>query len=74
MSLQNHDAVKRVKHVRRPKKTPAERARRRKAQKKRLIALGVPQTVADKMSPLDIRNAVVRSKQVKKELAAQAAG
>ena len=33
MSLQNHDAVKNVKHVRRPKKTMTERARRQKMQK-----------------------------------------
>ena len=74
MSLQNCDAVKRVKHVRRPKKTAAERARRQKVQKKRLVALVVPQETADKMSPLAIRNAVVRPKQVKQALAAQAAG
>jgi hypothetical protein len=73
MSLQNHDAEKRVKHVRRPKKSQAERARRQKAQKKRLVALGVTQAVADKMSPLAIRNAVVRPKKVKQALAAEAA-
>ena len=73
MSLQNHDAVKRVKHVRRPKKTPAERARRQNAQKKRLVALGVSQAIADKMSPLAIRNAVIRPKKVKMTLAAEAA-
>ena len=70
MSLQNHDAVKRVKHVRRPKKTLAERARRQKMQKLRLIALGVTQEVADKMSPLDIRNKVVRPALVKRALEA----
>ena len=43
MSLQSHDHFERVKHVRRPKKSPAERARRQKAQKKRLVALGVSQ-------------------------------
>ena len=74
MSLQNHDAVERVKHVRRPKKSSAERARRQKAQKKRLVALGVPQADADKMSPLQIRDAVTRPKKVKQALAAQAAG
>lgn len=73
MSLQNHDAVERVKHVRRPKKTPAERARRQKAQKKRLVALGVPQEVADKMSPLEIRTKLTRPLRVKRELEAKAA-
>ncbi len=72
MSLQDHDAVKRVKHVRRPKKTPAEHARRQKAQKKRLVALGVSQEIADKMTPLQIRNKVVRPEKVKRDLAAAA--
>lgn len=70
MSLQSHDTVKRVKHMRRPKKTTAERARRQKIQKQRLVALGVPQEVADKMSPLEIRNKVVRPAVVKREVEA----
>ena len=72
MSLQNHDAVKRVKHVRRPKKTEAERARRQKVQKKRLVAMGYRQEEADKLSPLEIRNKVVRPAKVARELAAKA--
>ena len=35
MSLQSHDHVERIKHVRRPKKTPAERARRAEAGRER---------------------------------------
>ena len=73
MSLQSHDHVERIKHVRRPKKTPAERARRQKAQKKRLVALGVPQEEADKMSPLAIRTKLLRPKKVVRELAKRAA-
>ncbi|MGI5868931.1 MAG: hypothetical protein ACOX9C_05765 [Kiritimatiellia bacterium] len=69
MSLQNHDAVKRIKHVRRPKKKAAERLRRQKEQKKRLLALGFPQEVADKMNPREIRMKVARPKQVLRELA-----
>lgn len=69
MSLQNHDAVKDLKHVRRPKKSVAEKARRQKAQKKRLISLGVSQDAADKMSPLEIRNKLKRPAKVVKELA-----
>ena len=60
MSLQSHDHFERVKHVRRPKKSPAERARRQKAQKKRLVALGVSQETADKLQPLEIRNLLKR--------------
>jgi|GEM_PF-3431692 len=70
MSLQSHDAIKNVKHMRRPKKTTTERARRQKVQKLRLVALGVPQEIADKMSPLEIRNKVVRPAVVKRELEA----
>lgn len=73
MSLQSHDHVERVKHVRRPKKTPAERARRQKVQKKRLIALGVPQEEADRLSPLEIRTKLLRPKKVVQELAKRAA-
>ena len=60
MSLQSHDHVERIKHVRRPKKTPAERARRQKAQKKRLVALGVSQEAADRLQPLEIRTLLKR--------------
>ncbi len=73
MSLQSHDHVERIKHVRRPKKTPAERARRQKAQKKRLVALGVPQAEADKLQPIVIRTMLTRPKQVVKQLAKRAA-
>lgn len=40
---------KRVKHVRRPKKSPAEKRRRQAVQKKRLIGLGVPAEKVAKM-------------------------
>ena len=60
MSLQSHDHFERVKHVRRPKKSPAERARRQKEQKKRLVALGVSQETADKLQPLEIRTLLKR--------------
>ena len=60
MSLQSHDHFERVKHVRRPKKSPAERARRQKEQKKRLVALGVSQETADKLQPIEIRTLLKR--------------
>ena len=69
MSLQSHDHFERVKHVRRPKKSPAERARRQKTQKKRLVALGVSQETADKLQPIEIRNLLkrpLRAKQARK--------
>ncbi|MBR1837633.1 MAG: hypothetical protein IJ783_10140 [Kiritimatiellae bacterium] len=73
MSLQSHDHVERIKHVRRPKKTPAERARRQKAQKKRLVALGVPQAEADKLQPIVIRTMLTHPKKVTQALAKRAA-
>ncbi len=68
MSLQSHDHVERVKHVRRPKKSPAERARRQKVQKKRLVALGISQETADKLQPIEIRNLLKRPLRAKQAL------
>ena len=69
MSLQSHDHVERIKHVRRPKKTPAERARRQKAQKKRLVEqCGVSPEVASRLQPLEIRNLLKRPLRIGKVL------
>jgi hypothetical protein len=68
MSLQSHDHFERVKHVRRPKKSPAERARRQKEQKKRLVALGVSQETADKLQPIEIRTLLKRPLRAKQAL------
>ena len=68
MSLQSHDHVERVKHVRRPKKSTAERARRQKVQKKRLVALGISQETADKLQPIEIRNLLKRPLRAKQAL------
>ena len=68
MSLQSHDHFERVKHVRRPKKSTAERARRQKEQKKRLVALGVSQETADKLQPLEIRTLLKRPLRAKQAL------
>ncbi len=46
---------KRLKHLRRPKKSPAEKIRRQKVQKRRLVGLGVPQEMADRLDPKDVR-------------------
>lgn len=68
MSLQSHDHFERVKHVRRPKKSTAERARRQKEQKKRLVALGISQETADKLQPLEIRTLLKRPLRAKQAL------
>ena len=73
MSLQSHDHVERIKHVRRPKKTPAERARRQKAQLRRLVALGVPQAEAERLQPIVVRTMLKRPKKVVQALARRAA-
>ena len=68
MSLQSHDHFERVKHVRRPKKSTAERARRQKEQKKRLVALGISQETADKLQPIEIRTLLKRPLRAKQAL------
>ena len=68
MSLQSHDHFERVKHVRRPKKSTAERARRQKVQKKRLVALGISQETADKLQPIEIRTLLKRPLRAKQAL------
>ena len=64
MSLQSHDHVERVKHVRRPKKSTAERARRQKVQKKRLVALGLTEDEVAKMNADVLRTLLHRPMQV----------
>ena len=68
MSLQSHDHVERLKHNRRPRKSEAERNRRLKAQKKRLVALGISQETADKLQPLEIRTLLKRPLRAKQAL------
>ncbi len=46
---------KRVKHVRRPKKAPAEKIRRQAVQKRRLVSLGVPGDTVANMQPKAVR-------------------
>lgn len=54
-----------VKHLRRPKKAPADKVRRQAVQKKRLISLGVPEEEAAKMTPLKIRKALLAPAKIK---------
>ncbi len=46
---------KRLKHKRRPKKSPAEKLRRQMVQKRRLVGLGVPRETAERLDPKDVR-------------------
>lgn len=63
----------RVKHVRRPKKAPAEKARRQKVQKRRLVALGVAEETVAKMQPKAVRTMLRHPAKVAAKAAAKAA-
>lgn len=60
----------RNKNLRRPKKSPAQRAQREKAQRKRLIALGMSEEEVNALSHDKVRILLKRPKKV----ATQAAG
>lgn len=60
-------------HMTRPRKRPGAKRRRQLEQKRRLVALGVDEAVADKLNPKEIRDKLKRPKKVEKELAAEAA-
>jgi len=59
----------RVKHVRRPKKSPAEKRRRQAVQKKRLVGLGVPAADVAKMQPDVVRTMLRRPAKIKAKAA-----
>ncbi len=56
MSDHNH----RTKHLRRPVKSPAEKLRRQTVQRKRLIALGMPEAEVAKLGPDVVRTMLHR--------------
>lgn len=60
-------------HMTRPRKRPGAKRRRQLEQKRRLVALGVDEAVADKLNPKEIRDKLKHPKKVEKELAAEAA-
>ena len=55
----------------RPRKKPGAKRRRQLEQKRRLIALGVDEAVADKMNAKEIREKLKYPKKVELELAAE---
>ena len=57
----------------RPIKTPSEKARRTKAQRARLVKLGMDEAEVAKMQPEDDRKKVMHPAEVKKALAKKAA-
>ena len=59
----------RVKHTRRPKKAPADKIRRQKEQKKRLVKLGMDEKVVAKMPVHKVREMVQKPAKVKKTVA-----
>lgn len=58
------DHAHRTKHLRRPVKSPAEKARRMKEQKKRLVALGMTEDEVAKMNADVLRTLLHRPMQV----------
>lgn len=54
-------------------KVPRERQRRMKVHRKRLVALGVPETVVGKLNAKELRAMLTRPVQVKKQWAPRAA-
>jgi len=69
--MSDHDY--RTKHLRRPVKAPAEKIRRQNAQRKRLVALGMPEAEVAKLQPDQLRTLVQRPAKVKKAVAKKAA-
>jgi hypothetical protein len=53
----------------RPKKTGRERRRRDKTQKKRLVALGVPETKVEKMTSRQVKDLLKRPARILKKKA-----
>lgn len=61
--------AKRHKPSNRPKKKPAERLRRLKVQKRRLVALGVPPEKVEKMDAKTVRTLLRKPKRIQKTMA-----
>jgi predicted protein tyrosine phosphatase len=68
-------AVKHIrnKHLRRKRKGAADKRRRQKLHRKRVVALGVPEEVAAKMNAKELRALLRRPKQTAKRFASKAA-
>ena len=64
---------KRLKHKRRPKKKAPEKLRRQKAQKKRLVSLGMASADAEKIPPHKVRAMVRKPAATAKRIAKAAA-
>ena len=59
----------RNKHIRRKRKKPGPRRQRIKVQKRRLVGLGVPEAVVQKLSTRDILDLLKRPLEVKQRFA-----
>jgi hypothetical protein len=55
----------------RPKKSPAERRRRERVQRRRLAALGVPEQIAQRLDPVTVRRLLRHPKKIQQRLRAQ---
>lgn len=58
-------------HMTRPTKAPGAKRRRQLEQRRRLIALGVPEEEVSKLNPKEIRDLLKRPAKVQKDLASE---
>ncbi len=65
--------AERNKNLSRPKKSSGDKAKRQREQKKRLIALGMDETVVAKMNAREVLDKLKRPAKVAKEIAAKKA-
>jgi len=56
--------IERNKNIQRPKKSHAEKARRQRNQRKRLIALGMSENEVKKLDPKQVRTLLKRPKKI----------
>ncbi len=65
--------AERNKNLSRPKKSSGDKAKRQREQKKRLIALGMDETVVAKMNAREVLDKLKRPAKIAKEIAAKKA-
>lgn len=65
--------AERNKNLSRPKKSSGDKAKRQREQKKRLVALGMDETVVAKMNAREVLDKLKRPAKIAKEIAAKKA-
>lgn len=65
--------AERNKNLSRPKKSSGDKAKRQREQKKRLVALGMDETIVAKMNAREVLDKLKRPAKIAKEIAAKKA-